>query len=61
MIRTKPVTLKQDRGNQTWYELADPKQVYDNAKFEKPCLNSVSKKKTTIKFLSNQETHQLPP
>ena len=28
------VILKQDQGNQTWYELADIKQVYNNAKFK---------------------------
>ena len=36
-----PVTLKQgQQGHQTWYELADLKQGYNNAKSEKPCLNS---------------------
>ena len=48
-----PVTLKQDQGHQTWYELEDPKQGYNNAKFEKKsCLNSV-REEPTIKFLSN--------
>ena len=28
------VTLKQGQGHQTWYHLADPKQGYNNAKFE---------------------------
>ena len=35
------VTLEQGQGHQTWYELVDPKQGYDYAKFEKPCMNSV--------------------
>ena len=34
-----PVTLKQGQGNQTWYELVDPKEGY-NAQFRKSCLNS---------------------
>ena len=36
-----PVTLKQGQSHQTWYALVDPKQGYDNAKFEKPHLNNV--------------------
>ena len=39
-----PVTLKQGQGHQTWYELVDPSQGYNNAKFEKPHLNSVYEK-----------------
>ena len=31
-----PVTLKQGQGHQTWYELVDPKQGYNHAKFERP-------------------------
>ena len=38
------VTLKQGQGHQTWYELENPNQGYDNTKFEKPCLNSVREK-----------------
>ena len=34
------VTLQQGEGDQTCYELADPKQGYNNAKFEKPCMNN---------------------
>ena len=37
-----------------------PKQGYDNAKFEKPHLNSVCERANKT-FLSKQETHQLPP
>ena len=36
----RPMTLKQGHGHQTWYELVDPKQGYNNAKSEKPCLNN---------------------
>ena len=28
------VTLKQDQGHQTWYELLDPKQGYNTAKLK---------------------------
>ena len=40
-----PVTLKQGWGHQIQYELVDPKQGYNNTKFEKLCLNSVHKNK----------------
>ena len=40
----RPMTLKQGHGHQTWYELVDPKQGYNNAKSEKPHLNNVRKK-----------------
>ena len=36
-----PATLKQGQGHQTWNELVDPKQGYNNAKCEKPHLNNV--------------------
>ena len=39
-----PVTLKQGQGHQTWYELVDPKQGYNYAKFEKPHMNTVHEK-----------------
>ena len=38
------VTLKQGQSHQTWHELVDPKQGYNNAKFEKSCANSVHEK-----------------
>ena len=31
-----PVTLKQGQGNQTWFDLLDPKQVHNYARFERP-------------------------
>ena len=40
-VSDTPVTLKQDQGHKTWYELEDPQQGYNNAKFEKPRWNSV--------------------
>ena len=33
-----PVALKQGQGHQIWYDLVDPKQGYNNAKFEKNLL-----------------------
>ena len=53
------MTLKQGHGNQTWYELVDPKQGYNNAKLKN--TGTVSAEKPTTKFLSNQETRQLSP
>ena len=38
-----PVPLKQGQGHQNWYESEDPKQGYDNEKFEKPRSNSLRK------------------
>ena len=38
------MTLKQGESQQTWYELVDPKQGYNHAKFERPPLNSVCPK-----------------
>ena len=34
----------QPKSYQTWYELVDPKQAYNHAKFERPPLNSVNQK-----------------
>ena len=38
------MTLRQGQGHHTWYELVDPKQGYNNEKFEKSCSNSVHEK-----------------
>ena len=48
-----PVTLKQGHGHQPWFELLDPEQDYDYAKFEKPPLSSVCQK-TTFKFIKSE-------
>ena len=50
------VCNNQGLGHQTWHELVDPKQVYNLAKLEKRCLNSVNDN-----ILSNQETCQYLP
>ena len=38
------VTLKYGQGHQTWYELVDPKQGYNYAKFKILPLHSVYQK-----------------
>ena len=48
-----PVTLKQGQGHQTWFELVDPRQGYNNAKFEKPSLNSVFEKANDTVFVKS--------
>ena len=35
------VALKQSQGHQTYNDNVDPKQVYNHAKFERSCCNSV--------------------
>ena len=45
-----PVTLKQDQDHQTWYELVDTKQGYDNAKNGKTLLKQCLGKKTAEVF-----------
>ena len=52
----KPVTLKQCQGHQTWYELVDPKQGYNNAKLEKPCLNSICETANNKDFVKSGNT-----
>ena len=44
------MTLKQGKHYQTWYELVDPEQDYNNAKFERPPLHSV-RQKANLKVL----------
>ena len=51
-----PVTLKQDQDHQTWYQLGDSKQGHDNARFEKPHLNSV-RERANDRIFVNQETY----
>ena len=42
------MTLKQNQGHQTWGELVDPKQGYNDKKFKKPHLNSVCEKANKV-------------
>ena len=53
--------LKQGQGHQTWYELVNPKQGYDNAKFEKPRLNSVREKANDKVVKSKKHVNYLLP
>ena len=48
-----PVTLKKGQGHQTWYELIDPKHGYNNAKFEKSCLNRICEKANDKVFVKS--------
>ena len=50
-----PVTLKH-QGPETWYEMVAPKQSYNNAKFEKPCLNRGSNR-AKHNFFGQLEKH----
>ena len=54
------MTLKQGQSHKPWHKLVDPKQGYNNAMFEKNCLQSVHEKANDKVFV-NQETHQLSP
>ena len=47
------VTLKQGQAHQTWCELTDPKQGYNNAQFEKLCLNSVQERANDEVFVKS--------
>ena len=51
-----PVTLKQGQSHQTWCELVDPKQGYNNAKFEKPRSNSVRERANNKAFVKSGNT-----
>ena len=50
------MTLRQDQGHQTWYELLDRKQGHDHAKSEKPPLYSVHKKANVRVFVKLENT-----
>ena len=51
-VSDTPVRLKQDQSHQTWYESLDLKQDNNNAKIERPCLKTVSKKNTHQKLFT---------
>ena len=56
-----PVTLKQGQGHQTWYELVESKQGYNNAKFEKSCLNSVCERANDEVFVQSENISKCLP
>ena len=47
------MSSKQGQGHQTWFELVDLKQGYNDGKFEKPRLNSVCKKANDKVFVKS--------
>ena len=49
-------SLKQGQGHQTWYKLVDPKQGYNNAKFEKSRLNSICQRANDNVFVRSVNT-----
>ena len=49
-------SLKTRQGQQTWYELVDPKQGNNNAQFEEPHLNSVQEKANDKVFVKSGNT-----
>ena len=50
------VTLNQSQIHKIWYELVDPKQCHNNAKFEKLRLNSVRVKANDKLFAKSENT-----
>ena len=53
-VSDTPMTLKQDQGHQTWHEIIDCQQGFDNAQFGKPRLTA-SIKQSTTKFCQIKE------
>ena len=53
-ISETPATLKQSAGHQTYDGNSDPKQGYNNAKFESSCFNGV-RNNANVKFVLKQE------
>ena len=54
-----PVTWKR-QDHQTWYQLVDPKQGNNYAKFEKPHLNRVREKANDKVFVKSGNMSYLP-
>ena len=52
--------MKQGQGHQTWYDLVDPKEGYNNANFEKPRLNGVHEKVNNKDFVKSENISFLP-
>ena len=50
-----PVTLKGGQGPQTWHELVDSREDYNNAKFESSHINSAwEKANIKVSFLNEE-------
>ena len=45
--------MEQSQGHQTWYELVDPKQSYNNVNFESPHLHIVREKANDHVFVES--------
>ena len=52
---TKDHIRAEGQGHKTLFELADPKKDYNNAKFEKPRLNSVPEKPNDNVFVKSEK------
>ena len=50
------MTLKQGKGHQAQYEMVDPKQGYNNAKFQKPHLSNVRERANNKAFVKSGNT-----
>ena len=55
-----PMTLKLGQGHQTWPELVDPKQGYNNAQLKKLLLNSVREKAKDKVFVKSGKSKCRP-
>ena len=54
-ISDTPVTLKQSQGHQTYNENGDPKQTYDQVKFQRSCFNCVQEKANVKSFFQTRK------
>ena len=59
-ISDTPGTWKQSLGHKPYNDNVNPKQGYNHAKFQRPCLNGVREKANVIIFL-NEKICQLSP
>ena len=50
------MTLNDSQDHHTWYDLLDPEQGYNHAKFEQPPLNSVCQKANIKVFIKSENT-----
>ena len=59
-ISDTSVILKQCQGHQTWNDNVDPKQGYNQTKFQRFCFKD-DRKKVTKFFFANDDIYQLTP
>ena len=60
-ISDTPVTLKESQGHQTYNENVHPKQGYNNAKLERPALDSVYQKANVKDFVKSENMSIISP